>query len=159
VTFHVPEPCRVKRGPQASSSRYGNNGAFSLPAVVPGRSLWCIASDGEGWEHVSVSVRQGGKTRMPTWDEMCAVKAAFWDGDDVVMQLHPRASEYVNFEAHCLHLWRPVAAVIPTPHHLLVGPKTREELDALQAAAGMALTPAAKAAILLAVSADGGGAP
>ena len=69
----------------------------------PFRTLTVIFSDGEGWEHVSVSTRG----RCPNWDEMVFVKNLFWGPDDVVMQLHPPQSAYVNNHPHCLHLWRP----------------------------------------------------
>ena len=114
--FHVPEKYRVKNGRMASDESYGNNGAFSVP--MSGRLL-VIASDGEGWEHVSVSL----KSRCPTWREMCFVKAIFWDNEDTVMQLHPPKSEYVNNHPFCLHLWRPINQSIPIPDSILVGIK------------------------------------
>lgn len=98
---------------------YGNNGAFILPPAHPlsKLSIRCVASDGEGWEHVSVSL----PSRCPTWGEMCAVKAMFWDAEDCVMQLHPPRSQWVNNHEYCLHLWRPTSAVIPQPPGILVG--------------------------------------
>ena len=65
--------------------------------------LRIIFSEGMGWDHVSVSL----PTRCPTWDEMCFVKTVFFDDEEVVMQLHPPRSEYVNNFPFCLHLWRP----------------------------------------------------
>lgn len=47
----------------------------------------------------------------------------FWDAEDVVMQLHPAQSVYVNHHPGCLHLWRPVSIAIPTPPAWMVGPK------------------------------------
>jgi hypothetical protein len=82
-----------------------------------GQQIRIIASDGEGWEHVSVSLED----RCPTWDEMCQVKGMFWGDDDCVMQLHPPKSEWVNNHPFCLHLWRPVGVDIPTPPMLMVG--------------------------------------
>lgn len=111
-------------GPLASDASYGNNGAFILPPLHANRVLAVIASDGMKWEHVSVCARESGKkARIPTWEEMCHVKSIFWDANDVVMQLHPRESEYVNYHASVLHLWRPTGATIPEPPHILVGPK------------------------------------
>jgi hypothetical protein len=52
---------------------------------------------------------------------MVFIKGLFWDDDDVVMQLHPKRSEYVNQHPHTLHLWRPMTATIPTPPASLVG--------------------------------------
>lgn len=59
--------------------------------------------DENDWEHVSVSP-YGGKT--PTWDDMCAIKDMFWGDEEVVIQIHPKKSEYVNIKDNCLHLWR-----------------------------------------------------
>jgi hypothetical protein len=87
-------------------------------ATVPGhRPLTIVFSDGLGWEHVSVST----PSRVPNWSEMCYVKRLFWAADDVVMQLHPAESQYVNNHPFCLHLWRPKAIAIPTPPAALVG--------------------------------------
>jgi hypothetical protein len=69
-------------------------------------TLRCIVSDGGGWDHVSVSLH----TRCPTWDEMAFVKSLFFDDEEVVMQLHPAKSQYVNHFQFCLHLWRPQTA-------------------------------------------------
>jgi len=119
--FHVPEKYRMSKGPYGSDFTFGNNGAFVLPPKVGNRVLYIIASDGMGWEHVSIHAYEGKKTRTPTWAEMCYVKDLFWDGEDVVMQLHPKKSEYVNNHPDVLHLWRPTEAVIPTPPSILVG--------------------------------------
>lgn len=89
-------------------------------AVIPGPNncdLTIIFSDGLGWEHVSVST----PGRCPNWPEMCFVKNLFWSADDVVIQFHPAASEYVNNHPYCLHLWRPQGITLPTPPRLLVG--------------------------------------
>lgn len=135
--FHVPELARDTTHPQlGSTSADGNNGAFHIESPEPGWRLALICSDsteidGEGydkWEHVSVHAyrRMGGvstQARTPTWKEMSYVKRLCWDGEDVVMQLHPRESEYVNCHPHVLHLWRPIGQEIPTPPSIFVGPK------------------------------------
>ena len=56
MTFLVPEKYRVKTGPVASTAQDGNNGAFVIKSIKLKTPLYCIASDGFGWEHVSVSV-------------------------------------------------------------------------------------------------------
>jgi len=131
--FHVPERARNTTHPQLRSSFLdGNNGCFEVASPEPGWTLEIIASDGEGWEHVSVHASKGHDSRLiggrstlrsrtPSWVEMTFVKDLFWDDEDVVMQLHPRRSEYVNMHPHTLHLWRPTAATIPTPPSILVG--------------------------------------
>lgn len=63
----------------------------------------------------------GPTMRTPTWKEMVYIKDLCWDGEDVVMQLHPRKSEYVNNHPHTLHLWRPIGQEIPTPPSIFVG--------------------------------------
>lgn len=118
MSFHVPNKYRVRSGPLASSPDDGNNGGFFVPyALGPRAPLKVIASDGCGWEHVSVSLPD----RCPTWDEMCAIKALFWDAEDAVMQLHPPRSTWVNNHPYCLHLWRPVEGAIPLPPQFMVG--------------------------------------
>ena len=127
--FHVPEKFRLTGkhlGPWDSNASYGNNGVFQLP-IWPfptqgfhQENLRCLASDGGGWEHVSVSAQE----RCPTWQEMCTVKDLFWDEEDTVMQLHPPKSEYVNHHPFCLHLWRPIGVEVPRPPSIMVGPKT-----------------------------------
>ena len=119
--FHVPEKYRILDGALPSTAADGNNGAFALPAQIGNRQLLVIASDGAGWEHVSVRCFETGtRTRTPTWDEMCYVKNLFWDDEDVVMQLHPRQCEYVDLHPNVLHLWRPIGVKVLTPPVVLV---------------------------------------
>jgi hypothetical protein len=107
MSLRVPEALRVVGGRMGSGPLDGNNGAFVL--LVKGERLNAIASDGAGWEHVSVS----HPARCPTWEEMCYVKALFWEPEDVVIQYHPAEAEHVNIHPYCLHLWR--CLVEPTP--------------------------------------------
>jgi len=126
--FHAPTFGRMRDGEYASTEEDGNNGAFRLPSPEPGWDLLLIVSDqplpgGDpvAWEHVSVHpADKRGRMRAPTWKEMCHVKDLCWDPEDVVMQLHPRASQYVNVHPHTLHLWRPVGVEIPLPPILMV---------------------------------------
>lgn len=108
--FHVPEKYRVKTGSCGSDKSHGNNGAFQL-----GR-LNIVASDQEGWEHVSVSLTD----RQPRWNEMCKIKDLFWDKEDCVIQYHPPESKYVNNHPYVLHMWRPTELVIPMPPIIMV---------------------------------------
>jgi len=117
--FHVPERCRVLEGCMASDASYGNNGAFRV--VVSGTRCVAIASDGMGWEHVSV--RPAKAKRTLTWEEMAAVKDLFWDEEDCVVQYHPPKSEHVNCHPYALHLWRPTGEELPRPPSILVGPR------------------------------------
>lgn len=82
MTFRVPEKYRVRMGNLASTAEFGNNGAF-IVRLEHHQMVTVIASDGLGWEHVSVSRRD----RCPTWGEMCQVKDLFWGSQDCVVQL------------------------------------------------------------------------
>ena len=131
MSFHVPEASRnTWHHLLGTTKEDGNNGAFELDSPEPGWRLILICSDGTdpdapeatGWEHVSVHARRGREQmRTPNWREMSYVKDLCWDGEDVVMQLHPKKSEYVNNHPHVLHLWRPTHVEIPTPPSVLVG--------------------------------------
>jgi hypothetical protein len=124
MSFHVPESARDTTHPLlGTTSADGHNGAFHLESPEPGWRLAIIASDGMGWEHVSVHAyrRSGQQQRCPSWKEMCFVKDAFWDDEDEVVQFHPRKSEYINNHPYTLHLWRPTDSVIPTPPSIAVG--------------------------------------
>ncbi len=128
MAFHVPENYRSREAEKFLHDHAGidwpeggNNGLFIFPSPVPGRTIRAMASDGELWEHVSVSVERGKKFAMPVWEEMCKVKDLFWDDEDVVVQYHPKKSSYVNAQQQTLHLWRPIGLEIPTPDPKLVG--------------------------------------
>lgn len=86
---------------------------------IKGEEYLVVVSNGKGWEHVSVS----HKHKIPSWSVMCAVKDMFFEEEEIVMQLHPKKSEYINMHPNCLHLWKPVDKEIPTPPSILVGIK------------------------------------
>lgn len=86
-----------------------HNGSFLLK--IDGNHYKVIASNGGGWEHVSIS----GKKKPPSWKVMEFVKEMFFEDREVVMQLHVARKDYVNCHPNCLHLWRPIDEVIPTP--------------------------------------------
>lgn len=123
--FHVPNKYRErKHSVLASDDSYGNAGFFIIPHYkITDYFFGVQASDGEGWEHVSVSLTTKKKSvdRCPTWQEMCFIKSMFWDDTDTVIQYHPAKENYVNMHEFVLHLWRPVGIDLPLPHPLLVG--------------------------------------
>lgn len=84
---------------------YGDKGSgvFDIPSAATGVTLQCVASSGEGWDHVSVSLSH----RTPNWREMELVKRAFFQPDETAMQLHVPLADHINLAATCLHLWRP----------------------------------------------------
>jgi hypothetical protein len=112
---------RIRHGDYGTTERDGLMGAFQIigPTGVPLRILSSGTGEvAEGWEHVSVSTRD----RIPNWEEMSFVKELFWRDEEWVVQYHPARSHYVNFHPHCLHLWRPIEAELPTPPSIFVGP-------------------------------------
>ncbi len=131
----VPEYHRLKNHKiLGSNSSAGNNGFFIIPHYkIPFYSINCKASDGAGWEHVSVSITstQRKVERCPTWEEMCYVKNLFWHEDETVIQIHPAKSEYVNNHEYCLHLWRPTNGAVPVPDSLMVGLKIKNDVSKL----------------------------
>lgn len=111
---------RIRKGALASTDNDGLVGAFDI--LLPcGLNAFVISTDGIGvspiWEHVSVSTA----TRCLTWEEMCFIKALFWNDDETVVQYHPAKDVYVKRHPYCLHLWRPVGQELPVPPPILVG--------------------------------------
>lgn len=51
--------------------------------------------------HVSCSRRD----RLPDWDDLKALREAFFPADRDVIQVLPRAGEYINVHPRCLHLF------------------------------------------------------
>lgn len=117
MAFRVPNQYRFRdrSSVYGSDDSIGNNGAFYIP--FESVTLKIIASDGMGWEHVSVSL----SNRCPNWREMSFVKSLFWSDDDTVLQFHPKKSEYVNRHPYCLHLWREGGRNAKLPPRALVG--------------------------------------
>lgn len=119
--MNFPEKYR-RQGPE------GEGGMFLVPCKHGARSfmLVCIATDGLGWEHVSITLKtlQINDTNVcPTWEMMCTIKDLFWDKDKTVVQYHPPESEYVSCHHYCLHLWRKVGEDFETPPSIMVGIK------------------------------------
>lgn len=116
--YKVPEHFRVQ-DPRLPFKQNNINcpdfGWFLLQPKIGKRELFTVASNGMGWEHVSVSVRQGKKVLTPNWEEMAYVKKIFWGEEDCVIEYHPPKSNYVNNHPNVLHLWRPIGIEIPMP--------------------------------------------
>ena len=110
MTFSVPEKFRIRSGRVGSDASFGNNGAFEV-RLRHSQTVYVIASDGAGWEHVSACRRD----RCPTWDEMCLIKDIFWDEEECVVQFHPPRSQYVDTHPYCLHLWKKIGETYETP--------------------------------------------
>lgn len=121
MSFHVPNEYRLRDHPiLGSSDADGNNGFFLIPND---KGLYAVqASDGLGWEHISVSLQRKYKDGTlktlrlcPTWGQMCSMKSVFWDAENIVIQFHPAESDYRNLHEFTLHLWRPVDLMFPCP--------------------------------------------
>lgn len=108
-------------------------GLFIIPSRIDRQPLRVVASNDEGWDHVSVS----RATRCPNWIEMEQIAALFFKDDETAMQLHVPAADHVNNHPYCLHWWRPHDAAIPRPPSILVGVKDAGVLDSPEAAAAL----------------------
>jgi hypothetical protein len=97
----------------------GSKGDENCGAFMLRDGLRVIASNAEGWDHVSVSY--GDHT--PSWDDMEYVKRLFFKDDETAMQLHVPPADHINCHPYVLHLWRPHDAPIPRPPGIMVGPK------------------------------------
>lgn len=113
----------VYRRRDLERAHYGAEGDDSGGVFfVPGprgrkqRMLHVIASNGDGWDHVSVSLPE----RCPTWEEMEHVKRLFFREDEAAMQLHVPPADHLNCHPYCLHLWRPQDVEIPRPPAIMV---------------------------------------
>lgn len=92
-------------------------GVFNLPSPIDQVSMHIVASQGEGWDHVSVS----RSNRCPNWIEMEHVKRLFFAPNEVAMQLHVAAADHLSVHAYCLHIWRPNdGREIPLPPKMMV---------------------------------------
>lgn len=97
----------------------GGMGIFTKGNIKGMTVIWSYAG---GWEHISMD----GKSRMPTWEEMCQLKDMFFKDDECCVQYHPPKSEYVNNIPYCLHIWKPIekySGILPIPPSLFVGVK------------------------------------
>lgn len=120
---------RVRNGRHASDDSYGLNGMFAFTLTYNKSNgsktndrVLVVASDGLGWEHVSVSLPDH-PTTCPRWELMCVVKTMFFGEEAAVVQFHPPSSDYVNNHPGCLHLWRPTEVSFPMPPSIMVGVK------------------------------------
>jgi hypothetical protein len=107
---------RIRNSQWASTDQDGWNGHFLVP--LEGELWHVIISDGEGWQHLSVTNAQ--KRIMPGWHIMCRLKDAFFADDVWVAQYHPAKEDNVNDHPFCLHLWRPLEEKLPTPPYVFV---------------------------------------
>lgn len=110
-------------------------GSFLIPSPIDASDMIVIASQGGGWDHVSVS----RKKRPPNWPEMEHVKRLFF-GDEVVVQFHVPSRDHVNNHPNCLHLWRPQEVEIPRPPAWMVCAKDGQTIEQALAEGDVALS-------------------
>ncbi len=84
------------------SAETGNAAVFRSRA----RGLFVMVSgavelDSRRWIHVSVS----RKDRLPSYDDLAAVKRTFIGDERRALQVFAPKSEHVNVHRFCLHLW------------------------------------------------------
>ena len=60
--------------------------------------------DSELWLHVSMS----RPTRIPSYDDLLAVKRLFVGRERKAVQVFPAEAEHYNRHPHCLHLYSPI---------------------------------------------------
>lgn len=88
------------------------NGVETVHGIIKlkGRKFNVIFSDREdGYEHVSISSLN--PKIMPTWEQMCELKDVFFYPEEMAVQIHPKADEYVHGVGdlkNVLHLWRAI---------------------------------------------------
>lgn len=118
--LHTLDKYRDHKTERGFYGRDGDSGNGVFKVYVGGKSFHVIASNGQGWEHVSVSPGNKARKSCPTWEEMCAIKDMFFGEDERVAQYHPPRSEYVNQHPYCLHLWRQTEEKMPFPPSIFV---------------------------------------
>lgn len=82
-------------------------------------SFIVIASNIEGWDHVSVTCPK--EKRCPTWEEMSFIKDLFFEPEETAYQYHPPHSQYVNTHPYCLHIWKKQGFEMPLPPLDMIG--------------------------------------
>lgn len=102
--------------PLSIVTEWGWRRSYKIPSPKGGQEMIIIATVGEGWDHVSVSL----KNRCPTWDEMVYVGRRFFGRDEIAYQLLVPPTEHINIHPYCLHWWRPHNQLIPTPPGIFV---------------------------------------
>jgi hypothetical protein len=106
--------------PKAEIVDFGEDGCALRLRLKAGATAQIIASWGMGWDHVSATVIAAGRPRVPTWDEMVAIKRALFRDDEWAIEYHPPPDANISIADTVLHLWRPQAVAIPTPPRVCV---------------------------------------
>ena len=91
---------------------------FRSPISIMNKLYVLASEDGNRYEHVSAhGVDERGNLYTPHWDEMCYIKDQFFDEEQVVVQIHPKKSQYVNAHGNVLHLWHDKSGIYEYPYN------------------------------------------
>lgn len=78
--------------------------AYGARAAVRGKTSLVFSAgqhDGKWWLHVSIA----HPLKMPSYLDLCVVKAACVGSDRQAIHVFPKASEHVNIHSRALHMW------------------------------------------------------
>lgn len=104
-----------------------SNFFFRLDTDEPA-NVTAINFEDEEWEHAFMEPML--LDRCPTWPEMVRMKELLWNPDDITIQVHPAAANYVNIRKCALHHWKlrsvdfDVSTVVETTQMLLKSSST-----------------------------------
>ena len=94
----------IKQDKQVIAYAKAMFGFDAFKVKVFGNIYNVIASIENHQEHISITL--DGKKRIPTWEEMKAIKDIFFNDEEECYQVFPKKSEYVNLHPYCMHIWR-----------------------------------------------------
>ena len=60
------------------------------------------------FERMALSHWNKNTKKVPTWEEIIAVKREFFEPEEECIQFIPRDSEYVNIKEDCMHIFHPL---------------------------------------------------
>ena len=79
------------------------------------KGMWLVTSSKEYddrfgcWmEHIAMSHWNQNTKKIPTWEEILAVKREFFEPEEECIQFIPKESEYVNIKEDCMHIFHPL---------------------------------------------------
>ena len=102
---------QIWQSPRVNLRSENETGFAAIVQARGGIQLRVIASDRDGWDHVSVSCAN----RTPTYQEMKLVKRLFFKADEWVIEYHPADADYISINDNVLHMWRPQGVDLPKP--------------------------------------------
>jgi len=87
------------------------HGVFCITSKSARRVMRIIASNGDGWDHVSISLNN----RCPNWQEMEQIKRLFFKEEELCWQYHVPPADHINVHPYVLHIWRKHNFDMPLP--------------------------------------------